>query len=176
LVAVPETARRRHGNVQHIWCEANVLPYCGDLHWLGINKEITAETRRIGEFNWRTIDPPEGFRCGTPKTARETQQGKPIALGAYANYGFSNCIPEEPPEVSVIKKPVHGEVVIIHQTHPVEKSECEGKPANVSIVIYEPSRTQTDTVEIEYEVVSVTYKETGIVKEPKRFVYLVKVK
>jgi len=69
LVAVPETARRRHGNVQHIWCGANVLPYCGDPHWLGINKEITAEMRRIGEFNWRTIDPPEGFRCGTPKTA-----------------------------------------------------------------------------------------------------------
>ena len=79
----------------------------------------------------------------------------------------------------------HGEVVIIHQTHPMIEAEtlgglevgkCEGKAANFSIVIYEPSPTQTGTVEIEYEVVFVKYKETGIVKEPKRFVYLVKVK
>src|SRR5262249_14945208 len=134
LRAVPETARRDHGNVKHIWCGANVLPYCGDLHWLGIGAEITAEIRRIGEFNQRTIDPPKGFRCGTSKIAKETQQGQLIALGAYSNYGFSNCIPQEPPEVSVVKKPVHGEVVITHGTHPVKKPECEGKPANFSIV------------------------------------------
>jgi hypothetical protein len=103
----------------------------------------------------------------------------PAAAGAYSNYGFSDCKTEDPPVINIIKKPIHGNVMIIHRTHlfkPSESAKCAGKPAEFSIVIYEPSRTDKGIVEIEYEVVFLTYKETGLAREPKRFIYLVNVK
>jgi hypothetical protein len=109
----------------------------------------------------------------------ETQQGQPISIGAYSNYGFSDCTNEEPPVINIINKPIHGGVVVLHRTYvfkPSDSTKCTGKPAEFSIVIYEPSHTDKGIVEIEYEVVFLTYKETGLVKEPNRFTYLVNVK
>jgi hypothetical protein len=62
LVVGPETARR-HGDVQHIWCVANMPPHCEDLNDLGIDAEITAVMRRIGESIVVNMAPPTGFRC-----------------------------------------------------------------------------------------------------------------
>jgi hypothetical protein len=117
--------------------------------------------------------------CAGEPIAKETQRGQPISIGAYSNYNFSDCTEEEPPVINIIKKPIHGDVVILHRTHlfkPSDSAKCAGKPAEFSIVIYEPSRTHNGIVEIEYEVVFLTYKETGLVKEPTRFTYLVNVK
>jgi hypothetical protein len=53
--------------------------------------------------------------CAGEPITMETQGGQPISIAAYSNYGFSDCKTEDPPVINIIKKPIHGNVVIIHR-------------------------------------------------------------
>jgi hypothetical protein len=55
----------RNPETRHIWCAANVPPYCKDLSKEidGIDAIISAEIKRIGRTVVTKISPPKGFEC-----------------------------------------------------------------------------------------------------------------
>jgi hypothetical protein len=55
----------RNPETKHIWCAANVPPYCKELSKEidGIDEITSAEVKRIGKSIVTKMSPPKGFEC-----------------------------------------------------------------------------------------------------------------
>jgi hypothetical protein len=55
----------RNPETKHIWCAANVPPYCKELSKEidGIDEITSAEVKRIGRSIVTKMSPPKGFEC-----------------------------------------------------------------------------------------------------------------
>jgi hypothetical protein len=70
IFALPEECKKynhlaRNPETKHIWCAANVPPYCEDLSKKidSIDEITSAEVKRIGRAIVTKMSPPKGFEC-----------------------------------------------------------------------------------------------------------------